>query len=192
MKILFLGYSDCMLLDFLRSKYQVTQTEEKISSTKAAKYDQIISFGYRHIIKPEVLNACNNQIINLHMSYLPYNRGSHPNFWSFVERTPKGVSIHYIDKGIDTGDILLQKKIIFDKSDDTFKKTYDKLMYEIQNLFIDNCAKLLNGKIKPKPQQQDGTVHYKKQLNKYQKHLTDLWDTKIYKITNLKKDEIHK
>ena len=40
------------------------------------------------------------------MSFLPYNRGSHPNFWSFVENTPKGVSIHEVSNGIDDGDII--------------------------------------------------------------------------------------
>lgn len=45
------------------------------------------------------------------MSYLPYNKGTHPNYWSFIENTPKGVMIHEIDKGIDTGNIIVQKKI---------------------------------------------------------------------------------
>ena len=40
-------------------------------------------------------------IVNLHISYLPFNRGSHPNYWSFVENTPKGVSIHEIDEQIE-------------------------------------------------------------------------------------------
>ena len=48
------------------------------------------------------------------MSYLPYNRGAHPNFWSFVNNTVKGVTIHEIDQGIDTGKIILQKSIKFD------------------------------------------------------------------------------
>ncbi|MCL0081308.1 hypothetical protein M1N64_03665 [Peptococcaceae bacterium] len=42
--------------------------------------------------------------INLHISFLPWNRGADPNFWSFIENAPVGVSIHYLDEGIDTGD----------------------------------------------------------------------------------------
>jgi methionyl-tRNA formyltransferase len=45
------------------------------------------------------------------LSYLPFNRGAHPNFWSFIEKTQAGVSIHKINKGIDTGNIILRKKI---------------------------------------------------------------------------------
>ena len=51
-------------------------------------------------------------LINLHISYLPYNRGSYPNYWSFKENTPNGVSIHHIDDGIDTGPVLVQKNHI--------------------------------------------------------------------------------
>ena len=46
------------------------------------------------------------------MSFLPYNRGSHPNFWSFIDDTPKGITIHEIDEGADTGNIVFQKKIL--------------------------------------------------------------------------------
>ena len=52
-------------------------------------------------------------MINLHISYLPYNKGAHPNFWSWVKNTPKGVSIHLISEKIDAGDIIFQKKLIF-------------------------------------------------------------------------------
>ena len=40
-------------------------------------------------------------------------QGAHPNFWSFYDNTPSGVTIHLIDAGIDTGDVLYQKKLIF-------------------------------------------------------------------------------
>ena len=38
----------------------------------------------------------------MHISYLPFNRGAHPNYWSFKDNSPKGVTIHFIDNGIDT------------------------------------------------------------------------------------------
>ena len=72
------------------------------------------------------------------MSYLPFNRGAHSNFWSFIENTPAGVSIHKIDKGIDTGNIIFRKKINFDINLDkfsSFKKTYNYLFLEAEQLF---------------------------------------------------------
>ena len=108
MKILYLGYKDCKLYEFLKKNSFLTQTENKITVNDVKDVDHVISFGYKHIIKENIINACKNKIINLHISYLPYNKGANPNFWSFLDNTPKGVTIHYIDKGIDTGDILLQ------------------------------------------------------------------------------------
>ena len=66
---------------------------------------------------------------------MPYNRGSHPNFWSFVENTPAGVTIHEVDEGVDTGKIINQKQIVFDlnheKNKLTFRSTYKILIREI-------------------------------------------------------------
>mgnify|MGYP003649817391 FL=1 len=116
-KILFLGYEDCKLLTFLQKHYNVIQTKDKITIEDIKNVDHIISFGYKHIIPENIIKFFNNKIINLHISYLPYNRGCHPNFFSFKDNTPKGVTIHYIDKGIDTGEILLQKEINFNKEE---------------------------------------------------------------------------
>lgn len=182
MRILFLGYEKCKLIDFLSSKYSVIQTEKTITPSDVKDFDNVISFGYKHIIRENVLDACGGRIINLHISYLPYNRGYHPNFWSFIDDTPKGVSIHYIDKGIDTGDILLQKEVEFSKEENTLKKTYDRLVDEIQNLFINEYERILNREINPTPQKGLGTFHYKKDLNMYNNQLVKDWNTNIDQV----------
>ena len=76
----------------------------------AKSYDLIISFGYNKILKKNILEKISRPPINLHISYLPYNRGAYPNFWSFIKETPKGVSIHEINEGIDKGGIIARKK----------------------------------------------------------------------------------
>ena len=115
MKCLFLGYSSkkTKLIKFLRHKgIKVQNLTRKINQRDIADKDIIISFGYRKIINKRLIKK-NKPIINLHISYLPYNRGSHPNFWSFIDKTPSGVTIHEIGEGIDTGKIIYQKKIYF-------------------------------------------------------------------------------
>ena len=57
----------------------------------------IISYNYRFIFKQEIVNYVKNNIINLNISLLPWNRGAYPNVWSFLEDAPKGVTIHIID-----------------------------------------------------------------------------------------------
>lgn len=77
----------------------------------------------------KILDAIVRPPINLHISYLPYNREAHLNLWSFVDNTPKGVSIHKVNEGIDKGGIIVRKKIHFKMTENlTFKNTYSKLI----------------------------------------------------------------
>lgn len=147
----------------------------------ALKPSYIISFNYRHIIKPDVINYMEGRIINLHTSYLPYNRGSSPNFFSFVENTPKGVTIHKLTEGLDTGDILLQKELQFDESTETFRTTYQKLTDEIIELFKSAWDDIKAGKITPVPQSSEGSYHKMCDLEKYGK--ID-WDETIEDFKN--------
>ena len=168
---LFLGYNSkkTKLIDFLKSKkIIVTQHQNKILSKKLIrKYDFIISFGYRKIIPIKILSSLKRPIINLHISYLPYNRGAYSNFWSFLKNTPKGVSIHEIDKGIDTGDILFRKKITFTLNKNTsFKSTYKILFNEIEKLFKKNYKLIVNGNYKKTKQLSKKKLNLKSELPK--------------------------
>jgi len=167
MKILFLGYNNTQtsLIDFLEDKnYNIEHYNDKIDLDYCRNYNFIISFGYQHIISKEIINYFKNKIINLHMSYLPYNRGSSPNYWSIKDKTPSGVTIHLIDEGIDTGDIILQKEVKFNSKMDTYRTTYNKLKLTIEDLFKTNYKKILTGKITPQKQQHKGTIHFDKDL----------------------------
>mgnify|MGYP001284079512 FL=1 len=124
----------------------------------------MISYGYRHILKQSTIDGCECPVFNLHISYLPYNRGAHPNFWSFYENTPSGVTIHLIDSGIDTGPIVLQKYINFKQADDTFVKTYAVLIKSMEDLFLEFIPSLLNDTWTAKKQRGKGTLHYVKDL----------------------------
>ena len=96
------------------------------------KINYIISYGYDKIISKDVISEYKDSIINLHISYLPYNRGSHPNLWSHLENTPIGVAIHRIDEGIDTGPILLRKKIYIEI--EKRAKNYTILLPSLNNI----------------------------------------------------------
>lgn len=88
--------------------------------------DLILSFGYRHIFKEPILSTIRCPLLNLHISLLPWNRGADPNFWSWFDGTPKGVTLHHIDAGIDTGDIVQQRGVEFGAAD-TLASSYDRL-----------------------------------------------------------------
>jgi methionyl-tRNA formyltransferase len=135
--VLFLSNNSVTLPLFERLKKKnenIIYFENKISPDfiKGKNVGFIISYNYRNIIKPEILNMLPHRIINLHISFLPYNRGASPNLWSFIESTPCGVSIHEIDSGIDTGDILIQEQITYDYESETLETAYIKSNEKIQ------------------------------------------------------------
>ena len=158
-KILFLGYdkNETCLHAFLKNNNcEVHHTNLKEIDTK--NFDLVISFGYRYIIpKSQIISGA--PIINLHISYLPYNKGAHPNFWSHFENTPCGITIHIIDEGIDTGPYLYQKMIEFDTSKITFRESYNILINEIEDLFIQNFKEIINLEFKPFISKVNGTYH---------------------------------
>lgn len=88
--------------------------------------DFYVSHNYQYIMRGHVLERIKNRFINIHISYLPWNRGSYPNFWSWYEGTPKGVTIHQIDDGVDTGPIFSQMIVTFEPGG-TLRSTWQRL-----------------------------------------------------------------
>jgi methionyl-tRNA formyltransferase len=183
MKILFLGPNRPNIISFLKSfDDEVINIEENINNeSHLSDMGFIISYGYRHIIKPEIINKFPHKIINLHISLLPWNRGADPNLWSFLEETSKGVTIHYIDQGIDTGDILAQKEIVFSEGD-TLRTTYQILSNEIEELFKSVWPDIRNGNLKASPQIGNGSFHTVKDRDEYMSLLDQGWDTPVKNI----------
>lgn len=130
-----------------------------ISLLNKIKPDIIISYNYKYIITNDVISYMKSNIVNLHISYLPWNKGSNPNFWSFIENTPKGVSIHLVDATLDTGAILFQKEIFFDEAIETLKTSYKKLHREMKILFKDNWENIKEKNYKIEKQSLRGSYH---------------------------------
>lgn len=70
-----------------------------------------------HLLRPPLLELPRLGFLNTHPSYLPYNRGKHYNFWALVEQVPFGVTVHWVNAGIDEGDIVAQRAIPYDWTD---------------------------------------------------------------------------
>ena len=88
----------------------------------------LLSIYYRHIISIDILNIVNNKAMNLHPSLLPAYKGTKSSVWAILNNEKyTGVSFHYMDSSIDTGKIILQKKITI-KEEDTAYSLYHKLI----------------------------------------------------------------
>lgn len=75
------------------------------------KPDVIISIYFDQIIKRELITLSRYGCINVHRALLPKYRGPNSAFWQLAKgETKSGVTIHYVDEGTDTGDIILQRE----------------------------------------------------------------------------------
>lgn len=91
--------------------------KEILKHLKQFDIELIALAGYMRIISPILLQAYPQRIINLHPAYLPNFPGKQSILDAYeakVEET--GVTIHYIDEGIDTGEIIYQEKLTIDAS----------------------------------------------------------------------------
>lgn len=181
MRVLWLGPSRQNLSDYLESvgdevsivDYPITALSDCLASIEF-----IVSYGYRYILKRDVLEKFRSRAINLHISLLPWNRGADPNLWSFLEDTPKGVTIHCLDEGIDTGDIIAQAHVeIYEL--DTLRTSYNRLSDSIERLFVEKWPEIRTGKTSPISQSSGGSCHYSRDRNKYEYLLQNGWDTPV-------------
>lgn len=183
MKILYLGPAGTALPDCLKKAgNQLTFFQSPLSKDQALGFDFLLSYGYRHKIPAAILDFFENRSANLHISFLPFNRGVDPNLWSFVENTPSGVSIHRISQDIDCGEIIVQKKISFDLRKETLASSYQFLQGSIQELFLENWEAIAQDRALSFPQKTGGTHHQSRDREKLSSILTEGWDTPILKL----------
>lgn len=104
---------------------------------KVRKYDcdLFISMSFNQIFKSKIINMPRLRVINCHAGKLPFYRGRNILNWVLINDEKEfGITVHYIDEGIDTGDILLQKTYPITDDDD-----YSSLL----RIAYVECAELL-------------------------------------------------
>ena len=85
---------------------------ENVEMVRKIAPDFLLSFYYRNMIKPEVLELVSKGSLNLHGSYLPKYRGRVPVNWAVINgETETGATLHYMVAKPDAGDIVDQQKI---------------------------------------------------------------------------------
>lgn len=185
-KIMLLGEKAKKLKQFFDMTEIVFVSSEPVTKWHIDMYKptHVICFGYRHIIKEDVISAMpRNRILNLHPSYLPWGRGAHPNFWAWKNDEPHGVTIHVIDSGLDTGPIFSRKKVEFlgAESTMTLQSTYDTLELELIGHFGFVWRDIFAGRLGAKPQFEEGSKHLVKDLPQ----LPNGWQTTIEEVRKL-------
>jgi folate-dependent phosphoribosylglycinamide formyltransferase PurN len=119
-----------------------------IKNIKKNQFDWLLNIWGHKILKKDFLKKFKNNL-NLHPSYLPYNRGRDPYYFSIMDNTPIGVCIHRMDQTVDGGKYFIRKKIII-KFPTTAGIIFNQSLYQIKKLFLKNWLKIRNNQIKLK------------------------------------------
>ena len=119
--------------------------------------DIILSSGYDRLLRPETVQKYSQRIINLHAAYLPWARGIGTTLFATMLRYPYGVSIHFINEGLDTGN-LIARKLVRTEQDDTLRTFYSKLLSATEELFFDFLPKIVTGQTNGVPQEELGEI----------------------------------
>jgi methionyl-tRNA formyltransferase len=180
--ILFLGPEASPVLAHLRETGERVQAREarlSAADMEGIGPDWVVSHGYRHIVRADVLATRPGRFVNLHIALLPYNRGADPNLWSWIDGTPKGVTIHLMDPGVDTGPVLAQREVALDPAAHTLASSYAALQAAMAELFAQTWPAIAAGRIDPVPQPEAGTTHRVADRAAVEHRLTAGWDTPV-------------
>jgi len=125
--------------------------ESQYSSIRTLEPEFLISAGFDYIIPAEILDVPAEDAINLHPSFLPYNRGVNPDVWSIIKDEPAGVTIHYMTPDVDAGSIIAQRTVDVQPSD-TGRDLRKRLDRALVKLFKESWEDIYTGRIVSKTQ----------------------------------------
>ena len=111
------------------------------------------------VFRREMVEAPKIGILNAHLGYLPAFRGMNALEWSLFYGNRIGVTLHFIDAGIDTGDILLFREIEIDKSDSIASIRAKSLAVNV-DVMIEGIKGLVDGTVTRRPQRPEKGKQY--------------------------------
>lgn len=134
-----------VILEQMATKYNIEyfrhkniNTEKFLNDILEYNCDILVSMSFDQIFKPIILSKY--RVINCHAGALPFYRGRNILNWVLINDEKEfGITAHYVDEGIDTGDIILQKTYPITDKDD-----YNTLLYKAQT----ECALALYDALK--------------------------------------------
>ena len=114
--------------------------------------DLFISMSFNQIFKKRIINHPKNKTINCHAGKLPFYKGRNILNWVLINDEPEfGITVHYMDEGIDTGDIILQKCYRIN-DEDNYATLLDIAYKGCSNLLFEAIQNIQNNKVERKSQ----------------------------------------
>ncbi len=153
------------------------KTDEFLEEMKKLKPDLIVVVAYGKILPEQILDLSPRGCINIHFSLLPQYRGSSPVQWAIIKGEKiTGVTSMFMDKGMDTGEIILKKEVVIEQKDNVLSLK-ERLIKEGCILLEETINLIKQGKVKSIPQsgppsyasllrKEDGKIDFKKSADK--------------------------
>lgn len=139
-------------LDLKVCQPQNVNSPEMVSILQDINPDVIAVVAFGQILKEDVLNLPRYGCINVHASLLPQYRGAAPINWVIINGENKtGITTMKMDRGLDTGDMLVKKEIPIEDKDNA-GDLHDKLMALGAEVLLDTLKAIKNDEITPTPQ----------------------------------------
>lgn len=148
----------------LRLGYEVFQpesvkTDAAFEKLSALEPDVFVVVAYGHILPERLLAVPRLGPINIHASLLPKYRGAAPIQWAIINSEKEtGVTTMFMDKGMDTGDILLSARTAI-RSDETSQTLHDRLAIIGADLLLKTLKGLENNDIQPVTQKHEDATY---------------------------------
>lgn len=141
------------------------KTPESMEELKKYEADIYIVAAFGQILSREILEMPRFGCVNIHASLLPKYRGAAPINQCILDgERETGVTIMQMDAGIDTGDILTQKKVIIEDKE-TAETLFDKLSQAGAALIVETLPMIERGEITP-VKQDESLAGYVKMMDK--------------------------
>ncbi|NLW15247.1 MAG: methionyl-tRNA formyltransferase [Erysipelothrix sp.] len=138
---------------------QPESIKNSIDEVLALKPDCIVTCAYGQIVPKGILDYPKYKSLNVHASLLPKHRGGAPIHKSIIAGdTETGVTLMFMDVGMDSGDMLAKEKVSIEK-DDTFGDVEAKLMEASKILIHKYLPLYLDGKIEAEKQNKDDVTY---------------------------------
>lgn len=142
----------------VKQPIKIKNNEDFIKEIKQLKPDLICVVAYGKIIPEEILNIPRYGAINVHGSLLPKYRGAAPIQWAVLNGDKyTGVTTIYMDKGMDTGDIILKKKVEIGE-DETTGELWERLSKIGADLLVETIDRIENKTAPRQKQENDYTL----------------------------------
>jgi methionyl-tRNA formyltransferase len=142
----------CIKFNIEYLKYKNINDKKFIEKVSQYNCDLFVSMSFNQIFKTEIINLPKYNTINCHAGKLPFYRGRNILNWALINDEKEfGITVHFIDEGIDTGDIILQRDYQI-TDNDNYSTLLERSYIECSNILYDAIILFKDGNIEGKKQ----------------------------------------